>query len=321
MTTSAIVRTEETATARLSSFAPRVHDYVRASRSANTLRGYRCDWRHFEAWCGKNGLPALPAMPETVASYLVTIADEGLKAGSIQRRVSSIAANHKANGFESPTSTAAVKLTLAGIRRTIGTCQEGKAPILTMDVAAMVAKTPDTLIGRRNRALILIGYAGALRRTELVSIDLEDVLFTPDGIRLTIRKSKTDQEGAGQCIGIAHGGALCPVRALRAWLESSGIASGPVFRSVSRHGHVSAARLTDQVVANVVKAYAGAAGLDSSKYAGHSLRAGLVTQAAINGVQELAIMKQTRHKSSDMLRKYIREANLFRDNASARIGL
>jgi site-specific recombinase XerD len=305
----------------LAPFALRVTEYARASRADNTLRGYRSDWAHFRAWCGCIGLSPLPALPETIAAYLTTIADQGLKAGSIQRRVPAIAANHTASGYETPTTNAVVRLTLAGIRRKLGTHQEGKTPILTVDIAAMLTSIPDTLIGKRNRSLILLGYAGALRRSELVSIDIEDIEFTVDGIRLVIRKSKGDPEGSGQTIGIAHGGALCPVRALRAWLEASRITNGPVFRSVTRHGRIQSEHLTDQVVANVVKTYTSAVGLDPAKYAGHSLRAGLVTQAAINGVQELTIMKQTRHKSSDMLRKYIRDASLFRDNASARVGL
>jgi integrase len=267
------------------------------------------------------GLSSLPALPETVAAYLSTVADRGLKVGSIQRKVAAIAAIHTASGYDSPTIKAVVKLTLAGIRRKLGTQQTGKSPVLTADIAAMVAKIPENLIGKRNRALILVGFAGALRRSELVAINVEDLDFTPDGIRLTIRKSKTDQEGAGQVVGIARGGALCPVRGLSAWLETSGIKGGAVFRGVTRHGHLQDGRLTDQVVASVVKASSAAAGLDPTKYAGHSLRAGLVTQAALNDVPEYKIMRQTRHKSSDMVRKYIREANLFRDNVSARVGL
>ena len=305
----------------LASFAPRVQEYARASRASNTLRGYRSDWTNFANWCESQGFVALPALPETVAAYLTTVADSGLKAGSIQRRVSAISANHTANAFDSPTLKAAVKLTLAGIRRKLGTHQEGKTPVLTVDIAAMVATVPDSLIGKRNRALILLGYAGALRRSELVGIDVSDLTFSADGIRLNIRKSKTDQEGAGQVIGISYGGALCPVHALEAWLRASGIVTGPVFRCVTRHGHVQAERLTAQVVASVVKARSAAAGLDSKKYSGHSLRAGLVTQAAMNDIAEHRIMRQTRHKSSDMVRKYIREANLFKDNVSGRVGL
>lgn len=305
----------------IADFAPKVQAYVQASRAPNTLRGYRSDWAHFTEWCERHGSLTLPARPETVASYLSATAEAGLKAGTIQRRVASIAANHTANGFESPTKASLVRLTLAGIRRQLGTRQLGKEPTLTADIAAMTLGLPKTLIGRRNRALLLLGYAGALRRSELVSIDVEDLTFTADGIRLMISRSKTDQEGEGQVVGIAAGTALCPVRALREWLDASKISSGAVFRRISRFGTVGSGRLTDQVVATIVKAGAVRVGLDPKKYAGHSLRAGLVTQAALNDVPEHRIMRQTRHKSADMVRKYIRDVDLMRNSASAALGL
>jgi site-specific recombinase XerD len=305
----------------LAPFVESVTKYARASRAESTLRGYRSDWRDFGFWCLRHRLQSLPAAPATVAAYVSACADGGkLKAGSIQRRVSAIAAMHTASGFNSPTTSAEVKLTLAGVRRTLGVAQEGKAAVLTADVAAMLAHVPARLIGVRDRALLLIGFAGAFRRSELVALNVSDIEFREDGLKATIRKSKTDQEGAGQVIGIAHGTKLCPVRALQEWLAAAQITTGPIFHHVDRHGR-QLGRMSPEAVAIVVKRYAAAAGLDAAKYAGHSLRAGLVTQAAMNGVPELAIMKQTRHKSSDMLRKYIRDASLFRDNASARVGL
>jgi site-specific recombinase XerD len=307
--------------AALAPFVESVTRYARASRADSTLRGYRSDWRDFEFWCLRHRLQSLPAAPATVAAYLSACADGGkLKAGSIQRRVSAIAAFHQVHGHASPTSSAEVRLTVAGIRRTLGVAQEGKAPVLTADVAAMLAHVPAKLLDARDRALLLIGFAGAFRRSELVALNVEDIEFREDGLKVTIRKSKTDQEGAGQVIGIACGTKLCPARALREWLAAAQISAGPIFRHVDRHGRIRE-RMSPEAVAIVVKRYAAAAGLDPAKYAGHSLCAGLVTQAAMNSVQELAIMKQTRHKSSDMLRKYIRDASLFRDNASARVGL
>lgn len=263
----------------------------------------------------------LPARADTVASYLGACADAGLKAGTIQRRVSAIAAAHFAAGHDSPTTSAAVKLCLGGIRRVLGTRQTGKSPALTTDIAAMCSHLPLGLLGIRDRAILLCGFAGAFRRSELVGLDVEDVEFGEAGVRVTIRRSKADQEGVGQVVGIARGANLCPVEALQAWLSAAGVTSGPVFRAVTRHGRVEHARLTDQVVALVLKRYSAAAGLDSTKFSGHSLRAGLVTQAALNGAPECAIMRQTRHKSAAMLRHYIRNANLFRDNASAFLGL
>jgi site-specific recombinase XerD len=311
----------ESAAAALAPIAISVSKYAKASRAASTIRGYASDWRNFESWCRSHGLESLPAAASTVAGYLSVLADSGrLKAGSIQRRASAIAAIHTTAGYDSPTASAEVKLTLAGIRRTLGVAQQGKTPTLTADIAAMLARVPDKLIGLRDRALLLIGFAGAFRRSELVALNVEDIEFREDGLKVAIRRSKTDQEGAGQVIGIAHGTTLCPVRALQQWLGASGITGGPVFVHVDRHGR-QLGRMSPEAVALVVKRYAAAAGLDPAKYAGHSLRAGLVTQAAMNGVQEIAIMKQTRHRSSDMLRKYVRDGSLFRDNASARVGL
>jgi integrase len=185
----------------------------------------------------------------------------------------------------------------------------------------MCSHLPAGLVGIRDRGILLIGFAGAFRRSELVGLNIDDLEFVEDGARLTNRRSKTDQEGAGEVVGISRGVNLCPIQALRVWLSASTIRSGAIFRSVTRHGRVQPDRLTDQVVALVVKRYSAAAGLDPAMYSGHSLRAGLVTQAALNGVPEYAIMQQTRHKSAEMLRRYIRDANVFRDNASARLGL
>lgn len=314
-----ISRVEETSD--LTPFLSRARHYVYQSRSANTLRGYNSDWRHFSRFSKALGIEPMPARPEMVASYLSACADSGLTAGSIQRRVSAIAAVHNAAGYDSPASGPAVKLCLAGIRRALGIRQEGKRPTLTTDLAAMCSHLPAGLLGIRDRAILLIGFSGAFRRSELVGLDFEDLAFGDDGVRITIRRSKTDQEGAGQVIGIARGMNLCPVAALQAWLSAAAITSGPVLRSVTRHGSVNTSRLTGQVVALVVKRWSAVAGLESAKYSGHSLRAGMVTQATLNGVSEGAIMRQTRHRSSEMLQRYIRDAKVFRDNASARLGL
>jgi integrase len=247
--------------------------------------------------------------------------DVGLKAGSVSRRVSAIAAVHTSAGHDSPTTKAAVKLCLAGIRRALGVRQIGKAPTLTGDIAAMLSHVPAGLLGVRDRAMLLVGFAGAFRRSELVALQVEDLTFTEDGVKILIRKSKTDQDGAGQTVAITRGVNMCPVDALKAWLTAANITTGPIVRAASRNGLLQERAVTDQVVALRVKKYAAAAGLDARKYAGHSLRAGLVTQAAVNGVSELSIMRTTRHKSSAMVQRYIRDANLFRDNASGRVGL
>jgi integrase len=187
----------------------------------------------------------------------------------------------------------------------------------------MLATLPEGLLGTRDRALLLIGFAGAFRRSELVGLNVEDASFTGDGLVVTLPRSKTDQEGEGRKVGIPYGSnpATCPVRSLRAWIETAGITAGPLFRSVNRYGRVQPGRLSDKAVALIVKRYAQASGRDARTFSGHSLRVGLVTAAAMAGASERAIMNQTGHRSTVMVRRYIRDASLFRDNAAARAGL
>jgi integrase len=265
----------------------------------------------------------LPATPETVASYIAECAGH-LKPGSIQRRLNAIAEAHKAVGLESPTHSAIVGNTMKGIRRTKGTAPLQKTAALTDDIRAMVGQTDDGLIGARDRALILLGFAGAFRRSELVSLDVEDCVFGRDGLTVTLRRSKTDQEGVGRKIGIPYGANpdTCPVRTVQALKEQPGIETGPLFRSINRHGHVQVpGRLSGCDVARIVKKLADRAGLDASKYAGHSLRAGHATTAAIAGASERSIMNQTGHRSVQMVRRYIRDGSLFRENSAAKLGL
>ena len=299
-----------------------VREYIRASKAENTLRGYQSDWRHFCAWSEAHNLGPLPAAAEAVASYIAECAGR-LKVGSIQRRLNAIAEAHKAVGLESPTHSPIVSNTMKGIRRTKGTAAVQKSPALTDDIRAMVEVADAGIIGARDRALILLGFAGAFRRSELVNLDVEDCAFGKDGLTVTLRRSKTDQQGAGRKIGIPYGAnpETCPVRTVQAWLELAGIATGPLFRAISRHGKVQPGRLSGIDVARVVKKLADRAGLDAAKYAGHSLRAGHATSAAIAGASERSIMNQTGHKSTAMVRRYIRDGNLFRENSAGKLGL
>jgi integrase len=266
-------------------------------------------------------LPAT-ASPEAVAAYLADCAGR-LKVGSIQRRINAIAEAHKAVGLESPTHHAMVTNTMKGIRRTRGAAPAQKAPALTEDVRAMVDATDSGIIGARDRALILLGFAGAFRRSELVGLDVEDCTFGKDGLTITLRRSKTDQVGAGRKIGIPYGSnpETCPVRVVQCWIEQGGITTGPMFRSISRHGRLQLGRLSGIDVARVVKKLAERAGLDQAKYAGHSLRAGHATSAAIGGASERSIMNQTGHRSVQMVRRYIRDGSLFRENSAGKLGL
>jgi site-specific recombinase XerD len=299
-----------------------VREFIRASKSENTLRGYESDWRDFTLWCQTRGVCPVPAAPETVAAYLAECASR-LKVGTIQRRANAITEAHKALGLEAPTHSPIVANTLKGIRRVKGTAPTQKSPALTDDIRSMVAVTDSGMIGSRDRALILLGFAGAFRRSELVGLNLEDCEFTRDGLTITLRRSKTDQDGVGRKIGIPYGSnpQTCPVRTIQAWVDEAGITCGPLFRSINRGGDVQPDRLSGIDVARIIKKLATRAGLDPARYAGHSLRSGHATTAAIHGASERAIMRQTGHRSLETVRKYIRDADLFRECSASKLGL
>jgi integrase len=298
--------------------------FVRAAKAPATLRAYRSDWDHFVGWCRHHTLCPLPASPETVGLYLTALAATHRPA-TMTRRLTAISKAHAIAGQPSPATMQqpAVSETLKGIRRKLGTAQPTKAPLLTADVRRMLEALPDTVAGRRDRALLLLGFAGGFRRSELTALDVADVLPTEDGLVVKLRRSKTDPEGKGRDVGIPYGStpSTCPVRALMTWKTAAGISEGALFRGVDRHGRVGTIRLHKDSVGLVVKRAAEAAGLDPAKYAGHSLRAGLATQAYLNGAGELAIMRQTGHRSLAMVRRYIRDGSLFRENPAAKLGL
>ncbi|MBX9627630.1 MAG: tyrosine-type recombinase/integrase [Gemmataceae bacterium] len=308
--------------ARLEEVGRRAGEYLEKSRAANTRRAYRADWRDFEAWCAKYRRPALPAAPGTVAYYLAD-RSRALKTSTLRRRLATIAEAHRAAGLDPPTAAAEVRLVWAGIRRENGSRPDHVKPVLTRHLRSMVAALPDSLLGARDRALLLLGFAGAFRRSELVGLEVADLESTDEGLVVAVRRSKTDQAGAGRTVGIPFGGRpeTCPVRAVQAWLDRSGTDAGPLFRAVNKHGQVSAARLSDRAVAEVVKRTLLAAGLSPQRYAGHSLRAGLITQAAMEGVPERTIQGQSGHRSLEVLRRFIRDGNLFRENAATKVGL
>lgn len=314
--------------ARLQPVITRAHDFVIASQAANTRRAYAADWADFAAWCGARGLVALPATATTVALYLTDLAAPSdatqapRKASTIQRRLAGIVAVHRAADVESPADGREVRAVLRGIRRTLRTAPVEKEPISVPMLHAMTAALPIGLRGTRDRALLLVGYAGAFRRSELVDLAQADVQFTPEGIVIALRRSKTDQEGRGAYKALPYGlhQATCPVRALQAWLTQSEVRDGLLFRSL-RHGRVQPRGLLGRDVARIVKQAAQAAGFDPRALSGHSLRAGFATAAARAGVDERSIMEQTGHRSVLTLRRYVRKGSLFRDNAAGRIGL
>lgn len=302
---------EPTAIPNLAVSLPSLAPFLEASLAANTRRAYRQDIAHFTNWGG-----SVPATPEVVAQYLAQHAGQ-LTVATLARRMVAIGKVHVMAGHSNPTTTELVRLTMRGIRRTCGQPQRQAAAAIKEDILAMVSLIDDSVKGRRDRALLLLGFAGAFRRSELVGLDVSDIECVPQGVIVHLRRSKTDQEGAGRKIGIPFArGVVCPVRALDAWLAASGITDGPVFRPVTRHGHLSPTRLSGEAVAIIIKDRARAAGLDPSRFSGHSLRAGLATSAAAAGVAAWKIRQQTGHASDAMLTRYIRDGELFRDNAA-----
>lgn len=295
-----------------------VRDGLADAISEATRRAYQSDWRTFARWCDERAVSALPAHAATVAAFLRHLEGLGRRVSTISRALASVSEGHKAAGHESPRGSVLVRKTLQAIRRRVGVAPRQKSPVLSDQLRSMAAALGSDLQGARDRALLLVGFAGAFRRSELVALNVRDVTFTNEGVEATVRRSKTDQEGAGRKVGIPYGllPTTCPVRALRAWLDAASITSGPVFRSVGRDGGLGG-RASDKAVARAVKRAAGLVGLDPAGFAGHSLRAGLATAAAKAGKSERAIMRQTGHKSATMLRRYIRDAELFSDNAAA----
>ena len=296
-----------------------VRGYATASTSENTRRAYSRQWQAFVAWCEARRFDALPASPSTVALYASDLADQGRKVATIGQAMVAISSAHGAAGHPSPRADPNLRKVLRGIRRTLGVAQKEAAPALAEHLRRMVSALPTSIAGLRDRALLLVGFAGAFRRSELVGLELRDVLFSTEGLEVTLRRSKTDQEGRGRLVALPYSGTpeVCPVRALRAWLEASAIDAGPVFREVTRHGKVGTGALTGRSLSRLVKSAGVVAGLEGQNFSGHSLRAGFVTQAKIARKDEASIMRQTGHLSVAMVRKYDRRADLWRDNAAA----
>jgi integrase len=244
---------------------------------------------------------------------VTALAEAGAKASTIQRRLAAISQAHQWAGITpSPTADWYVRTTMAGIRRTLGVAPVQKQPVVTKELRRLLAVVPDnSFAGKRDRLVLLLGFAGGFRRSELVGLDIEDVVETDDGLRIAVRTSKTDQEGEGREVGIPFGQhpETCPVRAWRAWIAASEIKTGALFRGVNRHDQLQTGRLSDKGVALIVKRAATRVGLDPTKYGGHSLRSGLATAAAAGGAPERAIMRQTGHRSVEMVRRYIRSGS------------
>lgn len=289
------------------------HEFALSEKSDATRLAYSSDARHFGAWCHRHGLTPLPATVDTAAAYFASLAREGLKAATIDRRAAAVAYAHRLKRLESPTTAEPVRRVLRGIKNRLGVAVDRKSPATAQAVAKMLRKIPDTLTGKRDRALILLGFAAALRRSELVALDVADLERASEGVLVHIRRSKTDQAGEGHVVAVPRGGKLKPCAALEDWLAAVPPA-GPVFRRI-RKGGALGERLTGQSVALIVKQYAGAAGLDADLFAGHSLRAGFVTSALEAGADLLKVMDVTRHREVSTLKTYDRRAKAFANHA------
>jgi integrase len=258
-----------------------------------------------------------------VACYLTDLALQGRKVSTLTQHLAAISFEHQGTGYATPSRSPVVRHVITGIRRSIGVAPHQVDALYTEDIQRMVATLPNTLIGKRDRALLLLGFAGAFRRSELVALNIDDLQFRAEGLCVRLSRSKTDQEGLGRLIGIPYGqyAETCPVLAVRIWLDDAHITEGAVFRGMSRHDRIASERLSKRAVADVVKRTAKAAGLNPTQVSGHSLRAGHCTTAARAGVSEHVIMQQTGHKSLATLHRYIRQGSLFQENSAASLGL
>jgi site-specific recombinase XerD len=310
--------------ANLEALVARTRAFVATSKSANTLRGYRSDWADWLSWAAAQKFCALPAEPATVALYL---ADRSatLRAATLARRLNAISFYHRQAGvIDSPTHAPLVRATFQGIRRTIGTAQTFKRALLTPEIRRIVACCPETLAGLRDKALVLISFSMAARRSESAGLRAEDLEEVPEGILVTIRKSKVDQEASGRKVGIPFGtdDATCPVRALTIYMEAAGIVAGFVFRAIDQKGCVSPFGLHSDSVGYILKRAAARAGLKIEDIGGHSLRSGFCTEAARQNVPTYLIRRQARFKpGSKTLDRYIRLGEMFTKNAAAGVGL
>ena len=289
--------------------------FSRAEKAGATRKAYATDYRLFCQWCDPRALCTMPASVETVAAYLAFEAENGCRASTIARRCAAIRYAHKIAGHESPTATESVKATVRGIRRSLGTAPTRKAPATANLVLAMVAGAGSDPKALRDRALALLGFAGAFRRSELVALDVSDLQETEAGLIVTVRRSKTDQEGQGRMVAIVRGSIACPVHAVRNWLDAAKIENGPLFRPVAKGGKIMDGRLSDKQVSRTIKAFAARLGLDDAAFGGHSLRSGFLTSAAARGASIFKMADQSGHKSMDTLRGYVRNAEIFQDHA------
>lgn len=291
----------------------RLQRYAQRSKANATWEAYRRDWGRFQDWCVERGLAALPAHPAVVADYAVHLGENGRSIRGIRRCMAAIAASHATAGHTPPTASDQVKLVLQGVAREFGVPAAKKSALDGRELRRVIEMCPGhTLAGRRDRAILAIGYFGAFRRSEVVALDRADVAETSGGLEVLLRRSKTDQEGSGTVKALKRRSDITdPATLLRVWLAASGITAGPLFRPIDRHGNMASERLTDHAVALILKRACQRAGLDPARYSGHSLRRGFATSAARGGADGLLIRRQTKHKSDRMVDEYVEEGTRF----------
>ena len=297
---------------------------LKSSKANNTLRAYKSDFKDFGAFCVKHGLNSLPTEPKIVSLYLTHLSKNS-KISTLRRRLVSISMVHKLKGHYLDTKHPIIVENLMGIKRVKGSIQIGKKPILINHLKRIINVIDEQKIEEikklRDKSIILVGFGGGFRRSELISIDYEDLDFVSEGVKITIKRSKTDQFGEGMNKGLPYfnNKIYCPVINLKKWLEISKIKSGPIFRRFAKGSALTEKRLTDQSVVLLIKEYLNLAGVENKNFAGHSLRSGFATVAAESGADERSIMAMTGHKTTQMVRRYIREANIFKNNALNKI--
>jgi site-specific recombinase XerD len=295
------------------------------SKASNTVRAYKSDFKDFGLFCVQNGFKNLPSDPKIVSLYLTHLSTKEVKLSTIKRRLVSIGVIHKMKGYYLDTKHPAIVENLMGIKRRKGTVQKGKKPILINDLRKILKvideQNTEDIKKLRDKSIILIGFSGGFRRNEIVSLDHEDLDFVYEGLKITVKRSKTDQFGEGSIKALPYfeESLYCPVTILKRWLNVSKITNGAIFRRFLKGSRLTNYRLTDQTVALIIKDYLNKAGIDSKNYSGHSLRSGFATSAAESGAEERSIMAMTGHKSTEMVRRYIKEANLFKNNALNKI--
>ena len=298
---------------------------LKSSKASNTVRAYKSDFNDFSLFCVQNGFKQLPSEPKIVSLYLTHLSSKETKMSTLKRRLVSIGVIHKLKGYYLDTKHPSIIENIMGIKRRKGSIQKGKKPLLInylKELINVIDNNKDEEIKKlRDRTIILIGFSGGFRRNEIVSLDYDDLDFVPEGVKINLKRSKTDQFGEGSLKGLPYfdNSKYCPVLSIQKYLEKSNISEGALFRRFNKGSILSKNRLTDQTVAILIKKYLQLAGIDSKNYSGHSLRSGFATSAAESGAEERSIMAMTGHKSTEMVRRYIKEANLFKNNALNKI--